>query len=179
MRIYKYEKHLIPFKNLVSNPEIKKDYLPHLKLFKEKNSNLENNYFFTQALARLQRGEHIYTYVENNTLVHYGWEIEKQNVSYVEELGINYTFPTNDTVLYDFYTVPEYRGRHLYQQNLATILKTIYKNTCVQTVYIMCLANNKPSRKVIEKLGFSYITSLYKHKWCFGTVKKYLKFDFK
>jgi RimJ/RimL family protein N-acetyltransferase len=67
-------------------------------------------------------------------------------------------------VLYDFFTHPRMRGRGLYQQALYQILHDAVETPGIKKVYIMVLADNAPSRHVIEKVGFTYECSLFRQK---------------
>lgn len=122
--------------------------------------------FLAAALERLERGQHCYTIVENGRLVHYGWRAAKQASSFFTEVQENYEYSPAGDVLYDFFTHPSARGRGLYQQTLAFLLRNQTPRQdgpdageCPVT-YISALASNESSIHVIEKLGFEYVESI-------------------
>lgn len=117
--------------------------------------------FLSAALARLRKGVRSYTCAENGRLLHYGWLIPRQEVSFVSEVGHEYAFPPNCSCLFDFYTFPEARGRGLYYRTLRRMLADAAKIPGTEKVFITVLADNGPSRHVIEKVGFDYECSLF------------------
>lgn len=121
--------------------------------------------FFERALQQLETEQHCYTLVENNCLVHYGWLGLRQQKARLSEVSQEYIFDEPDNaVLYDFFTHPQARGRGLYQQALYQILHDVAELPDIKKIYIMVLADNAPSRHVIEKVGFTYKSSLFRQK---------------
>ncbi|MBS1809161.1 MAG: GNAT family N-acetyltransferase [Acidobacteria bacterium] len=121
--------------------------------------------FFERALQQLESEQHCYSLTENDCLVHYGWLGLRQQKAKLSEVGQEYIFdePEN-AVLYDFFTHPQARGRGLYQQALYQILHDVAELPDIKRIYIMVLADNAPSRHVIEKVGFTYESSLFRQK---------------
>jgi CelD/BcsL family acetyltransferase involved in cellulose biosynthesis/RimJ/RimL family protein N-acetyltransferase len=118
--------------------------------------------FHQEVLKRFEDGAISYTFVENNKLLHYGWLLENQEISCVPEVGNGlFHFPPNSAVLFDFYTHPTARGRKFYQQSVSQMLCAASQIPNVKQVFIGVLADNKPSRYVIEKVGFKYHSSLF------------------
>jgi CelD/BcsL family acetyltransferase involved in cellulose biosynthesis/RimJ/RimL family protein N-acetyltransferase len=121
--------------------------------------------FLARALHQLENEQHCYTFMENGRLLHYGWLGLRQERARLSEVGQEFIFdePEN-AVLYDFFTHPEARGRGLYQQALYQILHDAAAVPGLKKIYIMVLADNAPSRHVIEKVGFTYTGSLFRQK---------------
>lgn len=118
--------------------------------------------FHQEVLRRFEDGAVSYTFVEGNKLLHYGWLLENQEISCVPEVGnAEFHFPPNSAVLFDFYTHPMARGRKFYQQSLSQMLHAASQIPNVKQVFIGVLADNQPSRYVIEKVGFTYHSSLF------------------
>ncbi len=118
--------------------------------------------FHQAVLTRFEDGAISYTFAEDNKLLHYGWLLENQEISRVPEVGNGqFHFPPNSAVLFDFYTHPNARGRKFYQQSLSQMLHVASQIPNVKQVFIGVLADNKPSRYVIEKVGFKYHSSLF------------------
>lgn len=169
-RIYRHTKEV----SQCADPsgQLKKDYLPDLLKFEPAESWQTKEAFMAEALQRLERGEHVYTYASDECLLHYGWLIEQQQESFFTEVQQRFQYPEKSAVLYDFYTHPAARGRGFYQKNLKQMLGDVGKLKDVKHVYISVLSDNGPSRHVIEKLGFEYQCSLF-HSSIFGSSKKW------
>ncbi len=121
--------------------------------------------FLERALHQLESEQHCYTLVENDCLIHCGWLGLRQQKARLSEVGQEFIYdePEN-AVLYDFFTHPQARGRGLYQQALYQILHDAAAVPGIRKIYIMVLADNGPSRHVIEKVGFTYQGSLFRQK---------------
>lgn len=131
--------------------------------------------FLRQAEERLANGDHCYTYVENGILVHYGWLADHRERTYMGEVHLSWTLPPGSAVVYDFYTHPRFRGRGMYASSLGRMIRDAAAIPGLGAVYICVLADNAPSRRVIERLGFVYDRSFYERRrlagvrrWCDG-----------
>jgi len=125
---------------------------------------LPKDEFLRRAAAGLENGDHIYTYAEGGRLLHYGWLVERQVESFLSEVGqTSYLLP-DSAVLADFYTHPLARGRGLYQKSLPQMLHDAAAIPGTQRIYIGVMADNGPSRHVIEKLGFVYQYSFFERR---------------
>lgn len=139
---------------------LKRDNLKDILKFKPAQSWQTMQGFLSGALHRLEHEEHVYTLADEHRLLHYGWLIEGQKRACFSEVRQGFEYPEGSTVLYDFYTDPSARGRGLYSGSLRALLKAIFSSGETQHAYISVLADNAPSRHVIEKLGFEYQCSL-------------------
>ncbi|HEX4947829.1 MAG TPA: GNAT family N-acetyltransferase [Blastocatellia bacterium] len=142
-----------------------RDSLPALLAFEPMAEHQTRQGFLARALHQLETEQHCYTLVENDCLVHYGWLGLRQQRAKLSEVGQEFIYeePEN-AVLYDFFTHPQARGRGLYQQALYQILHDAAAVPGIRKIYIMVLADNGPSRHVIEKVGFTYQGSLFRQK---------------
>ena len=122
------------------------------------------NAFLQSAMERLENGEHCYTYVEDGVLAHYGWLVERQESTFMEEVQQSWRLPPGSAVLYGFYTHPRFRGRGLYASALRRMLRDVAVIPGLSEVYIGVRADNGPSRRVIEKVGFVYDRSFYERR---------------
>ena len=168
-RVYRYPSLAAAADLPTSN--IRRDCISDLLLFEETESWQTRRNFMSDALRRLESGEHVYTYSENGKLLHYGWFIESQTNAYFSEIEQQYGYPEKGSVLYDFYSHPAARGRGLYQKSIVAMLQEAAAIGS-QAAYISCLADNAPSRHVIEKIGFSHESSLFLVRK-FGRTKKW------
>ena len=128
--------------------------------------------FLQTASERLEQGEHCYTYVEDGVLAHFGWLIDHQESTFLNEVNQSVALPPGAAVLYGFYTDPRFRGRGLYSSSLARMIGDARKIPGLGDVYICVLADNRPSRRVIEKLGFEYERSFYERRQ-FARVRRW------
>jgi len=112
------------------------------------------------ALRRLEKGENLYTHVENDELLHYGWMIENQKKGIASEIHQAFEFKKEGVVLYDFYTHPKARGQGLYQKSLTQMIADAKSLNETKPIYISALKSNGPSCHVIEKMGFRYLKTL-------------------
>jgi len=98
--------------------------------------------------------------------------VEEQQETFFTEVGQPYTFPEPGAVLYDFYTAPSSRGRGYYRQNLCHILRELAASGTGKPAFVCVLADNTPSRRVIEQVGFEYLGSLW-HRRRFGRDRRW------
>ena len=141
------------------------DNLDALLAFQPMTEYQTRQAFLERALHQLETEQHCYTLTENDCLMHYGWLGLRQQQARLSEVGQEFIYdePEN-AVLYDFFTHPQARRRGLYQQALYQILHDAAAVPGIRKIYIMVLADNGPSRHVIEKVGFIYQGSLFRQK---------------
>jgi len=133
--------------------------------------SLEDLLLYQPAEAWLPR-ENVYSLVEDGRLLHFGWLIERQTKSFAAEVHQEHAFPPDSAVLFGFYTVPDARGRGLYARSLRTIMRDAAAIPGTKKVFISVLADNAPSRHVIEKVGFTYEGSLFEEVR-FGSARQW------
>lgn len=160
MRIYSYDVELA---HQLRVPQLmNRDCLPDLMVYQPAEAwQLRFSAFLKRVLAGLERGNHVYTRVEDGRLVHYGWLIERQQKSHLSEVGHDFYLPPESAVLADFYTHPAARGKGLYQHSLRQMVHDASLITGTKHIFIGVLADNFPSRHVIEKVGFDYRFSFF------------------
>ena len=82
----------------------------------------------------------------------------------MEDVQQSWRLPPGSAVLYGFYTHPRFRGRGLYASALRRMLTDVAVIPGLSEVYIGVRADNEPSRRVIEKVGFVYDRSFYERR---------------
>jgi RimJ/RimL family protein N-acetyltransferase len=164
LRVYVFEAGRVA---ALENPRLmSRDCLADLLSFQVMEAWQARRDFLAQSLKRLEEGIHVYTRAEHGRLVHYGWLIERQERAFFPEVGQPFQFPPGSAVLFDFYTDPSVRGRGLYQASLRQMLHDAAAIPGTRQVYICVLADNGPSRHVIEKVGFRHEISLFRRlRW--------------
>lgn len=160
MRIYSYD---VERARQLNVPQLmNRDCLPDLMAYQPVEAwQMRFSKFLNRVLAGLEAGNHVYTRAEDGCLVHYGWLIERQRKSHLSEVGHDFYLPPESAVLADFYTHPAARGKGLYQHSLRQMLHDASLISGTKHVFIGVLADNIPSRHVIEKVGFDYRFSFF------------------
>jgi CelD/BcsL family acetyltransferase involved in cellulose biosynthesis/GNAT superfamily N-acetyltransferase len=100
----------------------------------------------------------LHTVLINGSLA--GWGISylpNEPAELSESGGAIVEFQPRSVSLYDFYTLPEFRGRRIYKALLAHILRLRFGQGS-KYAYIGVDAKNVPSRKAIESVGFRLAT---------------------
>ena len=160
MRIYSYDVQLA--RGLQVSQLMNRDCLPDLMAYEPGEAwQLRSSAFLKRVLTRLENGNHVYTRVEDGRLVHYGWLIERQEKSHISEVGHDFYLPPESAVLAEFYTHPAARGKGLYQHSLRQMVHDASLIPGTKHILIGVLADNFPSRHVIEKVGFDYWFSFF------------------
>ena len=160
MRIYSYD---VERARQIDAPQLmNRDSLPDLMAYQPAEAyQLRFSSFLSRVLVGLENGNHVYTRVEDGRLVHYGWLIERQEKSHISEVGHDFYLPPESSVLADFYSHPAARGKGLYQHSLRQMLHDAALIPGTKHIFIGVLADNVPSRHVIEKVGFDYRFSFF------------------
>lgn len=111
-----------------------------------------------RAFADAQRsGRTFHTVLVNDRLAGWGFSyIPSEPAKLNETGGTLFEFLPNSASLYDFYVLPEFRGRKLYPALLAYILKKRFAEGA-QQAYIAVLQSNQSSLRAIQRVGFQVI----------------------
>lgn len=110
---------------------------------------------------RLNRGEHVYTLIEDGRLVTYGWVVERQKVAHLGWTHQTIEMPDDTAVLYDFYTLPEYRNRDYYQLLLMHAMQGAAQIPGTRWVYLGVRGDDKAPRWWVERIGSEYCESYF------------------
>jgi RimJ/RimL family protein N-acetyltransferase len=145
---------------LDADDEVAVNNIPDLLGFSPFESWQTRSGFLLSSIERLENDARVYTIAENGQLLHYGWMLVNQTKSQVTEVKQDIAFPAGSVLLYDFLTHPRARGRGLYQRSLRRMLRDAASLPEVTNIYIGAMADNSPSRHVIEKLGFELVRTL-------------------
>ncbi len=156
-----YSMDVRDWKPLPEDPRVRRDEVNDLLRFVSAESwQPSRRQFLRHASELIETGNHCYTVCEGEKLVHYGWLLDRQEISVLGGGRPDWHFPPNSAVAFDFYTLPEARGRGLYRKSLSCILNAAASVPGTERVFICVEADNAPSRRVIEKLGFEYEKSI-------------------
>lgn len=105
--------------------------------------------------ARLHTDHQPYIVYINDEPVAYGWVARR--MAYVGELARAITLPPRDRYLWDFMTVPAWRGRGIYPRLLQIVVEREGAGGCV---WIIHAPENTASGRGIQKAGFQPIGRL-------------------
>ena len=170
-RIYVYEADRI---HALPNPNrLQRDRPEDLRYYEQTASwQLSPDAYRATAQKRLADGEHLYTLVEGNRLLHYAWLQSRHTLGEDSAVGQAFFPPPSSSALYDHYTHPSARGQGLFYQALCQLLHDVPAVAKTKQAYIYVYGDNTPSRRVIEKIGFRYLGSLIEDRRLF-TARRY------
>jgi RimJ/RimL family protein N-acetyltransferase len=114
---------------------------------------------------------HLYSLLENGTLVHYGWITSRQERAPDAALGLAFIPPAESAALWDYFTHPIARGRGLYGDSLHQCMHDAVELDGARYVFIYVYSDNAVSRRAIEKAGFEYWGSLVMERRFFRTIR--------
>ncbi|MGI8731760.1 MAG: GNAT family N-acetyltransferase [Pyrinomonadaceae bacterium] len=106
-----------------------------------------------RAPEEMRKGRKLHTILVDGRLAGWGWSYRPQGPELIDVTQTKLEFAPNSVSLYDFYTIPEFRGRRLYQALLTEIMRTRFAEGA-ERAYIMVQDTNVASRKAIERVGF-------------------------
>lgn len=143
------------------SPEIQKDRWEDLTTYVpvEPGDSLEPR--LAEWKRRLTAGEHVYTQMENGKLAMYGWVIERQTVSKLDELKQEVQLPPNCAVIYDFYCLPPYRNRQYYPRMLMHVLHDAAEVPGTEWLHLGITGYNKVPQWWVKRLGLTYCESYF------------------
>ena len=139
---------------------LRRDHFEDLAYYERTGSSqLQPKAYREAARARRAEGQHLYTLVEGDRLLHYAWMTPHHAREVDRAVGQVHYAPEGSAALFDFYTHPLARGRGLYFKAICQLLHDVTA-TRARQAFIYVYADNGPSRHVIEKVGFRHVGSL-------------------
>ena len=115
-----------------------------------------NDLSVQEAEMRMQSGNHAYIAFLEETPVAYGW-VAAQGAG-VSEIQLSFTLPPHNRYLWDFQTLPEWRGRGVYPHFLQAILRQEMQD--VERFWILYKPGEIAAEKSIRKAGFLFLGEL-------------------
>lgn len=110
---------------------------------------------------RLADGQHVYTRMEGGALAGFGWMIERQTTSWLQELKQEVQLPPDCVVTYDFYCLPRYRNRNYYPRLLMHVFHEAALVPGTKWIHTAVTADNKVPRWWVERLACRYSESYF------------------
>ena len=108
-----------------------------------------------RVILRYQGGHRPYAALLADEPVAYGWAAKQTGG--IDELDFTFTVPRGNCYLWDFVTLPAWRGRGIYPQLLQAILRA---EDDVERFWIGYEARNEASARGITKAGFRVLGDL-------------------
>lgn len=109
-----------------------------------------------EVRRRLDEGHRPYVAWLDGCPVAYGWVATR--TAHIGELDLTITLPAEDRYLWDFATLPAWRGRGVYPRLLQSILTA--ESSGAERFWIIAAPENRASSAGIAKAGFTSIAHL-------------------
>jgi GNAT superfamily N-acetyltransferase len=106
---------------------------------------------------RIERGHQPYLALIDGEPAAYGWSAWKR--AEIGELGVDFALPEGDRYLWDFVTLPDYRGMGIYPHMLQGIIRA--EETDAERFWIGHDVDNVASARGIEKAGLPVIGEVW------------------
>ncbi len=151
---------------------IQKDKLSDLLNFGATHWRESRQDFLSAALHRLEKGEHVYTYVRDGKLLGYAWLLENQTKVPLPDVGQEFVCPEGSAVLYGFYAHPTLRGDSLSEKALQQMLADATGRSPGRPVYACVSADSGLTESAMERNGFRRESS-YRHSRFLTSVRRH------
>lgn len=104
---------------------------------------------------RIQKENRSYIAFMDDTPVAYGWVATQK--SGIAELQFAFTIPAGNRYLWDFLTLPQWRGRGIYPHLLQAIIQQEQQEQAAERFWIGYEPGNETSAHSIKKAGFHLV----------------------
>ncbi|GAC1362629.1 MAG: hypothetical protein NVS2B12_05160 [Ktedonobacteraceae bacterium] len=111
---------------------------------------------YQEIEVRFQNGNHIYLAFLGHVPVAYGWLANQ--FGGVDEIHLSFTLPFGNCYLWDFLTLPDWRGRGIYPHFLQAIIRQ--EQHRVERFWIMYAPGNDTAARSISRAGFHFVGEL-------------------
>ncbi len=115
-----------------------------------------NNLSLQEVNNRFQTGNFAYLAYIEEVVVAYGW-VSAQSAG-VSEISLSWSIPPQNLYLWDFQTLPEWRGRGIYPHFLQAILRA--EMHVAERFWILYAPGNEAAEHSIRKAGFQFLGEL-------------------
>ena len=111
--------------------------------------------FVSDALARIEAGQHAYTFAEAGRLLHVAWLAERPSQELLDETLPGFSFPPDAALARGVHTFADARRRGLAMRCLRTMVDDASKVPGTKGVYAAVPAGDEAARRLFEKAGFT------------------------
>ncbi|HMK43351.1 MAG TPA: GNAT family N-acetyltransferase [Dissulfurispiraceae bacterium] len=131
-----------------------------LFLFEAVRADEDRDAFLSEALARLEHGQFVYTARANNRLAFCGWMTKTTTAFPAGEVGQSLPLPPGSVALRDFYSHPDLHDAGCFESAIRRMVCEAFASEGVSEAYIFLQPDVLDIRQAIESLGFEHIRTL-------------------
>jgi len=141
--------------DLPDGPVFRRNVLADLLVYAPYNAQAQSQVdFLRNASERLERGDHVYTYVENGLLISQIWLTRLSRAAREEHGEVARGFPPGSVMLDGFQTHPSHRDLGLFRSSVARILTDLALSGDPNPVGVIVDSDDVAARHVLAELGF-------------------------
>ena len=155
MRLYRYD--FAATEPGDADAVMSRDRLGDLLAFEAKRTwSIDRQGFLADACMRLEKGHHCYTHIDRDSLMHCAWLVERSEDALVSDLHPGYQIPEGSALLVDCTGSQQTRETGLFESCVKQMLHDARLVSGTQYAFVSVLANDTPTMRSIEQLGFVY-----------------------
>ena len=132
---------------------VRRDDWSHLEKFEATERWLTREEFLGTAAKRLSEGEHVYTIVDTERLLSYGWLVPRQEASWLPAVEQELRYPPGAAVMYNAYTHPAARGRGYNRLVTKARIEDAFLEFDAQAVYTAIEPHNFAANRAKDGAG--------------------------
>ncbi len=139
-----------------ADKRIRCDAIDDLMRYQPQRGGTTRHEFLSDAMRRIEDGQHCYTYAEGGRLLHIAWFAAEPSKELACIALPGFELPEKCGLITDCYTFPHARRRGLGSASLAAMMRDA---ACVKDLrgsFIVVPAASRSARRVVERAGFMY-----------------------
>lgn len=146
---------------LALDPKISRDCWEDLATFVPAEPGDSRTARLEEWKRRLADGHHGYACMEDGKLAAFGWLIERQETSWLPDVKQEFALPPDCAVLYDFYSLPQYRNRNYYPRLMMHVFHEGALIPGTKWIHFDIADYNKVPQWWAKRLGGEYCESYF------------------
>jgi hypothetical protein len=141
--------------DLPDRPVFRRDVLADLLVYAPGNAQARSLVdFLRNASDRLERGDHIYTYVENGLLIAQIWLTQLSDAAGEDREGLVLGWPAGSVLVNGFSAHPSHRDQGLFRASVASILTDLACRGDPNQILVIVDRDDLSAHRVLAELGF-------------------------
>jgi hypothetical protein len=136
---------------------IRRDCLEELLTYQPIPRSPSRQEFLAAAMERLEAGQHVYTYVQGERLLVFGWLAEEAS----EDTLPGVRLPPRSAAVLEFQTFGKSPEHDLGTISLKTMLRDAARIPGLESIFIALPNTSLPALDAVKAVGFSYQASLF------------------
>ena len=145
-------------------PCVRRDRLEDFLLYQASARGPARKAVMSDAIRRISKGEHCYTVVEDDRLLHWRWLQPNARSIGLEVVGNGLPLPPGTTVVSDSYTEPCAAARRLDEHTLHHVTREAL-GEAPDAVLVMVPGSHTALRRAVEAMGFTSIGALTRFRF--------------